>query len=65
MVCGPVRALVDGDLFLSARSVFLSFFHPKSCLKLRFMWEKAMFLDRPGEEGPEGRQGGKNEKMEN
>ena len=64
-----MRAIVEGDLFLSARSsFFLSFFfsHPDSCLKIKIFVVKTMFLGRPG-----GHQGGtgeektekKNEKM--
>ena len=44
---GPVRAIVERDLFLFARSsffYFLSFFLSQNrALKLRFQQEKAMF----------------------
>ena len=42
----PVRAIVEGDLFLSARSSFFFFLlssfvsHPESCLKLRIFMKK-------------------------
>ena len=47
-----MRAIVEGDLFLSARSsfFFLSFFsHSESCSKIQFFKEKRCFRGGPGE----------------
>ena len=64
--------IVEGDLFLSARSSFfflssfflLSFFfsHPESCLKIEILGRKSDVLGRPREGGPGGNE--KNEKNE-
>ena len=66
---GPVCAIVEGDLFLSARSSFflLSSFSSSltqnRALKLRFLLEKAMFFWRsPGSRGGRGGRSDKNRK---
>ena len=60
----PVRAIVEGDLFLSARSSFfllLSFFfsHPESCLKIQIFCSKKRCFRRRGGEGRKNEEKGK------
>ena len=64
---GPVRAIVERDLFLSARSSFFflpsahsSFSHPESCLKIEIVVGKKKDVSGgPGRRGGGGERGGR------